>query len=127
MRQEKETVADAVAQWDNGLPVRTVELGGLGPGYEQAIQILVMELLRDEKDHDLPVTREEQEKWGEATITRTDEWVGGYSGAQVGAAKSLAYRMLRDGYEETIESMRQHDADRVILVAKRFPGVPEEV
>lgn len=49
----------------------------------------------------------------------------GFSGAQVGAAKNLAYRMLRDGYAATIESMRKHDSERLIQVSNEWPHAPE--
>lgn len=42
-----ETAADALARWDEGDTVFTVEMGGFGPGYEQAIQLLVFEMIRD--------------------------------------------------------------------------------
>src|SRR5687768_3007466 len=38
-----ETVEDALRQWDAGETVFTVEMGGLGPGYEMAIQGLAFE------------------------------------------------------------------------------------
>jgi hypothetical protein len=38
--------AEVVAAWDAGRVIWTVEMGGLGPGYEQTIQTLVVELLR---------------------------------------------------------------------------------
>ena len=41
-----QTALDALAAWDRGEHVWTVELGGIGPGYEMAIQTLAFELIR---------------------------------------------------------------------------------
>ena len=41
------TLRELLSQWDRGEAVWSVSMGGLGPGYDQAIQILVMEILRD--------------------------------------------------------------------------------
>ena len=46
MYEEPNTAAELVAAWDRGDLVPTIEMGGLGPGYEQAIQVLMIELLR---------------------------------------------------------------------------------
>lgn len=118
-----QTAADALKQWDDGRGVFTIEMGGIGPSYEQCIQILVFEIIRDnlktqfpdEKDKD--ASKEFWEKFGEESITRTDGKTG-YSGAQVGVAKQVAYRALRDGWEGMLKSVPQ---DRLIQVSKHFP------
>lgn len=38
--------ADLLSRWDDGKSVFTIEMGGLGPGYEQVIQIMTFEILR---------------------------------------------------------------------------------
>ncbi len=112
------TAADVVRMWDAGETVFTVEMGGLGPGYEQAIQVLVIELLRDNAALPSPG---EVGTWGDATARKHSAALGGLSEAQVGAAKSLAYRILRDGYTLTLDSMRKNDSSRVIQVSNRWP------
>lgn len=113
-----ETAQQALERWDRGDIVASIELGGIGPGYEQAIQILVFELIRDNQpmpaDKDDPIWR----TWGDATVTRTDKAVGGYSGAQVGAAKHLAVHALKNGWRKTIDSV---DKERRIMVSNWFP------
>ena len=94
------TAREYVQRWDRGESNFTLEMGGLGPGYEQAIQMLVVELCRDNLDRPLPAMDGDDDAWydwGAATVTRIDASVGGFSGAQVGAAKSLAVRYLSDG------------------------------
>lgn len=114
-----ETAADALARWDSGETVFTIEMGGLGPGYEQAIQMLVFEIIRDNITKPLPEPKSEESKtWGDATVTRCDDQAGGYSGAMVGAVKHLAYRALRDGWEKTLNSA---PIDRYIQVSKNWP------
>ena len=40
------TVKDLLDTWDSGSTIWSVEMGGIGPGYEQAIQVLMVELCR---------------------------------------------------------------------------------
>jgi hypothetical protein len=120
------TAREYVEQWDKGEPVWTIELGGLGPGYEQAIQVLVVELCRDNLDKlPLPANGDKDawQKWGEETITRTDKAAGGYSGAQVGAAKSLAFRYLSDGPRALFAKFKAEqgkEADRRMIQVSSF-------
>ena len=114
------TALDALERWDKGQPVFTIEMGGIGPGYEQAIQILVFELIRDLAALPLPKP-DTFGGWGDATVSRVDESCGGFSGAQVGSAKQIAYRAIRDGWGKMIESSPK---DRHIQVSKFFPKPP---
>jgi hypothetical protein len=114
------TAQEALTKWDAGEPVFTIEMGGLGPGYEQAIQILVWELVRDAE----PVSEGMSlSDWGEAAVTRANAGVGGFSGAQVGAAKGVAARFLLRGYEESLAAA---PADRRIMVSRTWPRSPSQ-
>jgi hypothetical protein len=125
------TAKDALAKWDRGESVFTIECGGLGPGYEQCIQILTFELIRDYLGTELPIPKDEKNptpadqkawrEWGDAAVTRCNL---GFSGAQVGAAKNLAFRALRDGWRATVKSV---GAERHIQVSRTFPQPPERV
>lgn len=115
-----QSALDALKRWDAGQLVFTIEMGGLGPGYEQAIQILVFELIRDLADKPLPKGKTFGD-WGDATVSRIDEGCGGFTGAQVGAAKQIAFRAIRDGWEKMLESVPE---DRKIQVSKSFPKSP---
>jgi hypothetical protein len=122
------TARDALARWDSGQTVFTIELGGLGPGYEQCIQILVFELIRDYGENEIPKftdpgtptdqERQQWDVWGDAAVRRCDL---GFSGAQVSIAKSLAYRVIRDGWKRTIDKT---PLDRHIQVSRSFPQPP---
>ncbi len=127
-----ETVADAVAAWDRGDSVFTVEMGGMGPGYEQCIHIAAFEIMRvwDGKfptgEHwadDLGKDRaEELNAIADAEIKKLNYL--GFSGAQVGAAKSLASCVCRRGYRA---AMREEEVkDRLIQVSKNFPRAEAE-
>lgn len=118
-----QTAADALKRWDEGQGVFTIEMGGIGPGYEQAIQILVFEIIRDNLGATLPDENDKDaskafwDKFGDESIHRTNEKLG-YSGAQVGAAKQVAYRALRQGWEAMLKTVPQ---DRLIQVSKNLP------
>lgn len=111
------TPEEVVTAWDKGETVWSIEMGGIGPGYEQAIQVLVIELLRDHLGKPLP-DEKDFEKWGKATISRINEDCYGFSGAQVGAAKTIAWRIFRDGYGPTLRSAPK---DRLIQVSAIWP------
>lgn len=119
---------DWLKRWDEGKSVWSIEMGGLGPGYEQAIQITVAEILRIllEKKYDAQAWSEEQEIWKldrdeieklgleNTTITNL-----GLSGAQWGAALSLAACLYRSGPREIMADKAVKD--RHIQVSKNFP------
>ena len=118
------TALDALARWDKGRSSASSVIIMeclLGPGYEQAIQVLVFELIRDEgPPKPLPSADDKDAywNWGNTTISRIDETCCGFSGAQVGAARNLAYRAIRDGWGKMLESAPK---DRLIQVSKHFP------
>ena len=120
------TAADALSAWDRGEIVTTVEMGGLGPGYEQAIQVLVFEIIRD-----VGAAFNANDEAGfrrrvDVTVQRIDQACCGFSGAQVGAASSLAFRALRDGWAEMLESAkRQCGDDRLTMVSRAWPHVEQ--
>lgn len=117
------TVADALAAWDRGDTIWSVEMGGLGPGYEQCIQLLIVELLRAQGDTPLPDDGDKEAwgTWGDVVSHRVSEECGGMTGAQVGAAQSCAARMLRVGYGAALLEMKGLDADRLIQVSRDWP------
>lgn len=120
--------ADWLARWDEGRTVWSIEMGGLGPGYEQCIHITAAEILRHllEKQYDA-------EKWEDREQLKRDldeiEKAGfanptisalGLSGAQWGAAMSLAMAIYRLGPRATLTEERVKD--RLIQVSRNFPG-----
>lgn len=117
-----ETVVDALERWDQGLPLFVVEMGGLGPGYEQCIQCVMFEILRAFPTFEHLVTNETQ--WSPevdrviADLERANDL--GLSGAQAEAAKSAAAMYLKQGYRQALEMAPE---DRRIQVSRHWPRV----
>ena len=116
-------VKEAVEKWDKGETLWSIEMGGLGPGYEQAIQLLFIEILRDHGQDDIPDNEIVLQNWyktfGNDTVHRINETAGGYSGAQVGAAKELAYKFMKDGWEKVMAVKKIKD--RHIQISNYWP------
>jgi hypothetical protein len=113
------TVADALAKWDANQTVFTVQMGGLGPGYDMAIAALAFELMRVWQDVDFTANdfRARLESLAEPVIHRcNDEPWGGFSGAQVGTAQRLASNVCRRGYRIALRDNAVKD--RLIQVCK---------
>ena len=122
--------ADWLKRWDAGDSVWTIEMGGLGPGYEQAIHIIVAEILRLmlEKKYNSAVwgdgdnetwqrDREEIEAMGHSNATMKHL---GPSGAQWGAAMNIAVMLYHHGPRTIMADSRVKD--RHIQVSKTFPS-----
>lgn len=131
-----QNVDEALAAWDRGDEVETVEMGGMGEGYEMAIQCVAFELMRAMRDN--PELHEQAHReMGEgetfppefgaaldAVVHNLDakqpdgsRKLGGLSGAQVGAAKSMAVNFTRHGWDNA----RKQVPDRMIFVRKQDP------
>lgn len=119
--------ADWLKRWDEGRSVWTIEMGGLGPGYEQCIHITCAEILRHMLDRKYDTTA-----WADDSKWKSDreaiETVGfankiikalGLSGAQWGAAMSIAGALYRDGPRHIMADERVKD--RHIQVQRTFP------
>ena len=111
---KQETAEDMIKLWDSGSTVHTIRMGGMGPGYEQVIQTAMIELLRDNYQKELP-TEENWETWGDSTLRRIDDALGGLTGAMWGAARVLAYDILKNGWL-TVE--KRYKKERLIMVSK---------
>jgi len=121
-------VREWLERWDAGTNVWSVELGGQGLGYEQAIQITVAELLRIVLD-----TNRDSSKWAEKDsgswkkdrpeieVLALDNDVIknlGSSGAQFGAAMGMAARLHIYGPTKLFV---EADNDRLIQVNREWP------
>jgi hypothetical protein len=123
------TAADLIARWDSGQSIWSIELGGMGPGYEQAIQVAAIEMAREGLDVPLEGDREEFYRggWEEVcnrALTRCDESLGGLSGAMYGAAKWLAFKWVHGGGPAVLmDNLKKQDKDgsRSIQVSKSWP------
>lgn len=125
--------AEWLARWDAGDIVWTIEMGGMGPGYEQAIQVTAMEMVRwllkdrtdaaqfaDEKR--FPILRDRMD--GDLFAENGPLKGMGLSGGQVGAARNLACVIYRDGPDATLTD--EEVKDRKIMVSKAWPRVNEQ-
>lgn len=122
---QHETIGELLAAWDAGEIVWSVELGGLGPGYEQAIQIAAVEMARDGIGIVLPDDKDERnEAWDRlcsASLAKHNDSLGGLSGAQYGAAKWLAYQWVHNGGPAALQvRVKEQKADR-IMISRSFP------
>jgi hypothetical protein len=128
-------VKSMLVEWDSGRIVWTLEMGGMGPGYEQALQICMIEICRaaikeprrqDETDQQysdrFKVLRDK-------VVHEIDSMCGGFSGAQVGAATQLAYRFVTDGPEKAFASFKKQRPDeygeRHTMISKDWPHAPD--
>jgi hypothetical protein len=121
-------VQELLERWDAGRSIWSLEMGGLGPGYEQALQVAAVEFAREGHDVPLEGDREEFYKggWDEVcsrAMDKHDEALGGLSGAMYGAAKWLAWQWVHGGgpAELMARAKTQGHDSRAIQVSKTFP------
>lgn len=122
---EPKTALDALKLWDKGETLWSIEMGGIGTSYEQAIQIIAMEIIRDHGREKIVNDRVNYRKWAEDTASRVDKikGLGGFTGAMWGGAKELAFRAIRDGWAKRNDSAREQFKedncdDRMIQIRK---------
>ncbi len=125
---QHETVQQLIAAWDAGRTIWSLELGGLGPGYEQCIQVAAVEFARackdltgmknDDKDSTERFTAKCEER-----LREIDDKLGGMSGAQFGAARWLAWQWCFNGgpKEVQIRLKARGEDDRAIQVSRDWP------
>lgn len=133
MEQYTQTAQEWLEKWDKNKICWTIEMGGMGPGYEQCIHITVAEVLRfllaENPDHtkwvDDPEDEQAPESWPIWREKIRDSLLSnpvinklGLSGAQAGAAMSLGTRFYMKGPAVAFTEVPN---DRLIQVSKRFP------
>ena len=123
----KQNLDDAIKAWKTGGIVWSAELGGIGPGYEQCIQLLLWEFLSRWTHGPIkPIEglttfpAQFSEEFDKVAHELDKEHDLGFSGAQVGAAKSTAYQFLTYGYEHMMAKLPD---DRWIQVRREFPNL----
>ena len=117
----QETAQEWIEAWDRGEIVWTVEMGGIGPGYEQALQECAVELVRgfllledwDWEDYDWDELKEHRQQIFRDKINPTNP---GLSGAQVGAATHIAVHFCRCGPNKALNW--ETAKDRKIMIQK---------
>lgn len=111
---------ELIKDWNDGDCVTSMSMGGIGPGYEQAIQILVMQIIEDHMYDDVTKLAKAKSFAGKA-LKKHDKQCG-FSGAQVGAAKNLAYNILKTGHKHLLDEFKEKKLEeRIIIVSKKFP------
>lgn len=117
---------DWLARWDSGRTCWTIEMGGLGPGYEQCIHIVCAETLRYWLATSVTEENFIEGKWQALTErTREHSFANkivndlGLSGAQYGAGVSIAAHIFRKGPRAIMKDPEVKD--RKIQVSKNFP------
>ena len=123
------TNESVLKSWDAGEGVWSIEMGGLGPGYEQCIQLMTFEFLRAmlEEPFDFAGKADDTKAWRDY-VDALEKKAGpadvinklGPSGAQFGAAMNAAAIFARHGYAKGIEMASK---DRRIQVRKHFPSL----
>jgi hypothetical protein len=130
MKQVKpNSVDEALAAWDAGDEVETVEMGALGAGYEMAIQCVAFELMRALRDDPALAKINAETADNETFPPEFDELLDhhlyaleerqpmGLSGAQAGAGKSIAVNFTRHGWQNARDTV----PDRMIFTRKQDP------
>lgn len=116
---------DLVRKWDADEVIWTIEMGGLGPNYELALQVAAIEFAREGLDVPMEGPKEGHDAiWREVcdhALTRMQPWFGGgLSGAQFGAASWLAWQWVH-GMGPTIAGDAKYK-ERAIMVSKGLPA-----
>ncbi len=128
MHWSEMTNEQALAAWDAGDLVWTCSMGGMGPGYEQAIQMMGFAFLREmvADQFDYESDSEDRDKWRAYTdqIEATPAAKAivekiGPSGAQFSAAMNIASVFARNGYAKGMETVPE---DRRMMVNRTFPA-----
>lgn len=133
-----DTAAKALAKWDAGNPVFTVEMGGLGPSYEQCIHIVAFEIIRELLTHQ-PIDWKKVDAVHAGDADAKLEWRAftdnveavvlrkvsdlRLSGAQWAVAQSFAYIVVRKGWRAMLDEL---PSDRLIQVSKDWPRIASE-
>lgn len=112
-----ETAKEALDKWDSGGSIFTIEMGGMGPGYEQAIHVAVFEVIRKLHNKKLPNEKTHQKELQKVFDDSIPNGLG-LSGAQANAIKQVASKALILGWRKMMDSVPQ---DRKIQVSKNFP------
>lgn len=127
MNSERDSVREMIATWDDGGIIWSIDMGGLGPGYEQVIQIGIIELCRRMVNVEIPeweegaVGEQINKLFDDALHVACKEVAGlkGITGAQAGAMKQVAYNAITEGWPKMVESIPK---GRKIQVSNNWPS-----
>lgn len=94
------TAAELLAKWDAGETIYSIRLSEEGPGDEQAIQVLAIEIVRDVLASEVSIEgmpKTSVGMWSERTVSRVSKSCGGLRSDHIVAAQWLAYKWLTIG------------------------------
>lgn len=115
--------AEWLKRWNDGGMVWSVEMGGLGPGYEQALQIAATRIVAWLVEHKPDADAFGEDNW-KTTRQQIEDGVSvedlGLSGAQWGAAMNIALHLYRRGPAVCLNDPAIED--RKIQISKDWPS-----
>lgn len=119
--------AEWLRRWDSGETCHSIEMGGIGPGYEQCIQIVAAEVLRHLIAEKFDPARWDDDKTRGEEIDKLEKF--GFANAKIkdldithmqwGAAVNLACQIYRNGPVAVMQDKRVKD--RHIVVSNTWP------
>lgn len=123
-----ETAMEAFELFKKGEAIHVIEIGGMGPGYEQALWNGIFSMIEEFKDADGVKHWVKNGTWvkapGEEYRTEADVDClrvlkgNGLSGAQADAIKSTVYQVLTFGWRYM---MKKAPSDRMMMVSRNPP------
>ena len=118
--KKNEELIALVSAYNNGDIVESVEMGGMGDGYEGAIQTVGFAIMEYLCPISVPAKAEKHNAIVDEVTIKAMASVPdmGYSGAQVGAAQNMAAVLWRWGVSEGMAKARKADPKRIIRVKK---------
>ena len=118
--KKNEELIALVAAYNNGDIVESVEMGGMGDGYEAAIQTVGFAIMESLCSISVPAKVERHNAVVEKASIKAMASIPdmGYSGAQVGAAQNMAAVLWRYGVSEGMNKARKDCPERIIRVRK---------
>lgn len=123
--QTTETLETVLDKWKAGDSVWSASLGGIGPAYEQCIQLLLFEICA-RWDKSRPMMSPDGLEYSKEFDKHADDVCRslelGMSGAQFGSAKVTAFQFMHIGYAEMMNKL---PSERWIQVSSNFPRIPE--
>lgn len=112
-----------LSEWDKGKFISSIEMIGLGPGYEQALQIAAVEFARACKGmkgmKDDKASREKFRKKCLGIVHIIDRKLLGFSGAQLHAAEWLSWQWCFNGGPKKL--LDRYSSKKLIFVCKSWP------
>lgn len=123
------SVEELLACWDRGESIWSLSMGGLGPSYEQAIQVAAVEFARAGKSlvcsGDSKADYASFDQLCNEALRAIDDRLGGITGAMYGAAKWLAWQWCFEGGPDRLceKAREQGEAARLIQVSSAWPRI----